>query len=42
MPGSIIAEIASMFGVLLLEDHLFETAKSNTEKIALLTNIYIV
>ncbi len=38
MPGLIIAEIASMFGELLLADHLLETAESTTEKITLLTN----
>jgi len=38
MPGSVIAETASMFGVLLLIDHLLEKSEPNTEKIALLTN----
>lgn len=38
IPATIIAEIASFFGELLLFDHLLSTTNSTTEKIALLTN----
>jgi len=38
MPGMTVAETASIFGELLLADHLLETTDSTTEKITLLTN----
>jgi len=38
MPGMTVAETASIFGELLMTDHLLETTESTNEKITLLTN----